>query len=81
MEPRLLVFPQYDPDAAGTHVAAVAAGEAAYLVGSRSSRLGDVTGGALPVLARLARRVPAYQLRYADADVAAEEVLRLWSTV
>ena len=81
LEPRLLVFPRYDAHAAGTHVAKVAAGEAAYLVGSRSSRLGDVTGGALPVLARLARRVPAYQLHYDDAERAAEEVLRLWSTV
>ena len=54
--------------------------EAAYLVGSRSARLGDVTGGPLPVLARLARRVPAYRLRYDDEAGAAEEVLRLWPT-
>ena len=39
-----------------------------------------MTGGALPVLARLARRVPAYRLRYDDAARAAEEVLRLWPT-
>ena len=81
LEPRLLVFPRYDANAAGTHVVRVAAAEAAYLVGGRSSRLADVTGGALPVLARLARRVPAYRLHYDDAERAAEEVLRLWSTV
>ena len=80
LETRLLVFVEHAPHATGTHVEVVPGGEAAYLVGSRSARLGDVTGGALPVLARLARRVPAYRLRYDDAARAAEEVLRLWPT-
>lgn len=80
LEPRLLVFAEHIPDATGTHLDVVSGGQAAYLVGSRSARLGDVTGGALPVLARLARRVPAYRLRYADVAGAAEEVLRLWPT-
>jgi hypothetical protein len=79
LETRLLVFVEHAP-ATGTHVEVVPGGEAAYLLGNRSARLGDVTGGALPVLARLARRVPAYRLRYDDAARAAEEVLRLWPT-
>lgn len=81
LETRLLVFAEHSPHAAGVHVELVPGGEAAYLLGSRSARLDDVTGGALPVLARLARRVPAYRLRYDDAARAAEEVLRLWPTL
>ena len=80
LETRLLVFVEHAPHASGLHVEVVPGGEAAYLLGSRSARLGDVTGGALPALARLARRVPAYRLRYDDAARAAEEVLRLWPT-
>jgi hypothetical protein len=80
LETRLLVFVEHAPHATGLHVEAVPGGEAAYLLGSRSARLGDVTGGALPALARVARRVPAYRLRYDDAARAAQEVLRLWPT-
>ena len=57
---------------------ALSGSQAAYLVGCRSTQLGDVTGGPLPALARLARRVPAYRLRYDDEAGAAAEVLRLW---
>ena len=80
LESRLLVFVEHDPHATGTSVEVVPGGEAAYLMGSRSAELDDVTGGALPVLARLARRVPAYRLQYDDAARGAEEVLRLWPT-
>jgi hypothetical protein len=80
LEPRLLVLPEYDAGARGVEVAAVPPGEAAYLVGLRSSRLGEVTGGPLPVLGRLARRVPAFRVRHDDHLLAAEEVLRLWPT-
>jgi hypothetical protein len=80
LETRLLVFLEHDPDAAVTHVEALSGSQAAYLVGCRSAQLGDVTGGPLPALARLARRVPAYRLRYEDAARAAREVLRLWPT-
>jgi hypothetical protein len=80
LETRLLVFVEHAPHATGLHVEVVPGGEAAYLLGSRSARLGDVAGGALPALARLARRVPAYRLRYDDAARAAQEVLRLWPT-
>ena len=80
LEARLLIFPEHNPDVAGTHVEALSGSEAAYLVGTRSAGLGDVTGGPLPTLARLARRVPAYRLRYDDDARAAEEVLRLWPT-
>ena len=66
LEARLLIFPEHTPDVAGTHVEALSGSEAAYLVGTRSAGLGDVTGGPLPALARLARRVPAYRLRYDD---------------
>jgi hypothetical protein len=79
-EARLLIFPEHTADVAGTHVQALSGSEAAYLVGARSAGLGDVTGGPLPALARLARRVPAYRLRYDDEAGAAEEVLRLWPT-
>ena len=58
----------------------VSPGEAAYLVGTQSSRLRDVAGGPLPALARLARRVTAYRLRYSDSAVASEKVLGLWPT-
>ena len=77
---RLLIFPEHTPDVVGMHVEALSGSEAAYLVGTRSAGLGDVTGGPLPVLARLARRVPAYRMRYDDDARAAEEVLRLWPT-
>jgi hypothetical protein len=80
LETRLLIFPEHDPQSAGTHVEALSGSEAAYLLGSRSAGLGDVTGGPLPILARLARRVPAYRLRYNDDALAAEEVRRLWPT-
>jgi len=79
LETRLLIFLEHAPDAAGTHVEALSGSQAAYLVGCRSTQLGDVTGGPLPALARLARRVPAYRLRYDDDEAgAAAEVLRLW---
>jgi hypothetical protein len=80
LEVRLLIFPEHTTDAAGTHVQVLSGSEAAYLVGARSAGLDDVTGGPLPALARLARRVPAYRLRYDDVARAAEEVLRLWPT-
>ncbi len=78
LDPRLLVFPTYDAEVAGAVVEEVTPGEAAYLVGTQSSRLRDVVGGPLPALARLARRVAAYRLRYSDSAEASEEVLRLW---
>ena len=78
LEARVLVFPQYDGDARSVTVREVPPAEAAYLVGAQSSRLRDVTGGPLPALARLARRVPAFQVIYPDAGRAAEEVLQLW---
>ena len=78
LDPRLLVFPTYDPEAPAAVVEEVSPGEAAYLVGTQSSRLRDVAGGPLPALARLARRVTAYRLRYSDSAVASEKVLGLW---
>ncbi len=80
LEPRLLVFPTYDREAPAAVVEEVSPGEAAYLVGTQSSRLRDVAGGPLPALARLARRVTAYRLRYSDSAVASEKVLGLWPT-
>ncbi len=76
--PDILVFPSYVADIDGTDVQVCQAGEAAYLVGAQSSRLDDVAGGALPALARLSRRVPAYHLRYSDSAFASDEVLQLW---
>ena len=78
LDPRLLVFPTYDGEAPAAMVEGVSPGEAAYLVGTQSSRLRDVEGGPLPALARLARRVTAYRLRYSDSAAASEEVLRRW---
>jgi hypothetical protein len=78
LEVRLLVRPSYDARAGGVHTTRLSEGEAAYLVGSGCARLDEVSGGALPALARLARRVPAYEVRYADHRRAAEEVTRLW---
>lgn len=78
LEVRLLVMPQYDAETAGVRTIRMSGGEAAHLLGSRCTRLAEVEGGPLPALARLARRVPAYHLRYADHRLAAEEVTRLW---
>jgi hypothetical protein len=80
LEPRLLVFPTYNPLVDGAQMEEVSPGEAAYLVGTQSSRLRDVVGGPLPALARLARRVRAYRLRYSDSADASEGVLALWPT-
>jgi hypothetical protein len=80
-EVRLLVAPFLDPEASDPRLRKLSGAEAAFAVGSRSTRLNEVHGGALPALARLARRVAAYEVRYADATVAAREVVRLWSTV
>ena len=63
----------------GTAVRPISAGEAAYAVGSRATRLSEVDGGPLPALARVGRRVRGFALSYADPDAAAREVLRLWA--
>lgn len=79
-EVRLVVVLQPDPDTRRADARRLSGGEAAYAVGSRSTALADTRGGALPALARLARRAPAWELRYADAELAAREVVRLWPT-
>ena len=76
-EVRLLVVLRPEPD--GGAVRALTGGQSAYAVGSRSTRLSEVDGGPLPVLARVARRVHGFELTHADPDVAAREVLRLWA--
>lgn len=74
--PRLLVFPTFTPGA-GCAVEPLSEADAAYLLGKESSRLGEVQGGALPALARLARRAPAYRLVHGDADLAVRAVRSL----
>lgn len=78
LEVRMLVFPRYDADVEGIDLQISTPGDAAYLVGSQSSRLREIWGGPLGALSRLARRAPAYHLHYSDADLAADEVLHLW---
>lgn len=76
--PSLLVFPTFRPGA-GLQVQRVAPSEAAFLLGRNSSRLALVRGGALPVLARLARRAPAFRIVHDDLNAAAEAVTDLWA--
>jgi hypothetical protein len=78
LELRLVVVPELERSADGVRTTRMPGSEAAYLIGSRCALLGEVSGGPLPALARLARRVPAYHVRYADHRLVAEEVLRLW---
>lgn len=61
--PALLLFPMRE---AGAPCGAerISEAEAAYLAGSESFRLSEVEAGPLAALARLARRTPAYRLRY-----------------
>ena len=52
--------------------------KAAFLLGSETFRLSEVSGGALPALARLVRRAPAFTLTYGrldDAVVAVRDLL------
>ena len=78
LEVRLLVVPHPDVDTKGVVTTRLPGGEAAHLVGSRCVRLDEVSGGPLHALARLARRVPAYHIQYADHRLVAPEVVRLW---
>ena len=78
LEVRLLVALHHDADSQGVRTTHLPGGEAAHLVGSRCVLLEQVEGGPLPALARLARRVPVYRVRYADERLAAEEVIGLW---
>jgi hypothetical protein len=78
-EVRLLVLARHDAGTTGCAVRTMSAGDVAYAVGSRAARLSEVAGGPLPALARLSRRVRGFELTYADPDVAAREVLRLWA--
>lgn len=53
-------------------------GEVAYAVGSRSPDLSEVDGGPLSTLARVARRVPGYEVAPGDPGAAARAVLGRW---
>lgn len=75
--PRLLVFPRYDRTARGCDVEMLPPGQAAFSLGEQSSRLRMVRGGPLPALARLARRAPAYRLRFGDGVEATSVVRQL----
>jgi len=77
--PQLLLFPHYT-EGADLRVEPLGEGEAAFRLGQNSSRLRAVRGGALPALARLARRAPAYRLTYGDVDAAVRTVHELWDT-
>ena len=79
-EAHLLVVPLVDSDATQPELRRLTGGEAAYVVGSQVTALAEVRGGGLAALARLARRVAAYEVRYADPADGAREVARLWST-
>lgn len=75
LEPRLLLFPTYRDDGDGA-LRPMAPGLAAYLLGKNSSRLAQVSGGALTCLTRVVRRVPAYEISYADTHTVAELLVR-----
>lgn len=78
LAPRVVVFSTYEAGA-GLRVERVEPAEAAYLLGGNTVRLGEVHGGGLPALARLARRAPAYRLIHGDIEAAADTVERLWA--
>jgi len=76
LQPRLLIFPEYSAGAR-LHVHRLSPGEAAFTLGSNSSRLRDVRGSALPALGRLAAQAPAYRILHSDVNAAAEQVREL----
>jgi hypothetical protein len=74
--PSLVVLPTHTPGTTA-RVSEVPLSEATYLVGANSTQLGDVTGGCLPALARVARRVRCVRLAYAEVGDAADLVAQL----
>ncbi len=69
LEVRVLVVPQYDAGAVGAHLSPFPSNEV--------SALAEAAGWPTPERDRLARRVVGRRLRFADADLAAAEVVRL----
>ncbi len=69
-EVRWLVVPTYDEGSAG-----VVATQLSY---TEVAAVGEDAGWAAAVRARLARRVTAHRLRYAEVDHAVEELDRVW---
>lgn len=63
--PNVLVFLTHGPRVP-TKVRRLGEAEAAYRLGANATQLPFVRGGAVPALARLARRAPAYELTFGD---------------
>ena len=76
ISPGLLVLPTYEPTAE-LRLERLPPARAAHLLSQNSSCLRSVRGGALPALARLVRRVPAYRLIHQGDAQATATVLEL----
>lgn len=77
--PVLGVFPTF-VEGSETRVEELSEAEAAYAFGSNASQLWAVDGGALPALARLARRCPSLRITYGDVQDAVRQVEKRWDT-
>lgn len=78
MLPVAVVFPTY-AEGAELFVERLTEAQTAYTLGSNASTLWAVQGGALPALARVARRCPAFRLIHSDVEAAADEVEDIWA--
>ena len=75
--PEIAVFPTWSATT-DVEVQELSASETAYLLGTSASHLESVRGGPLPALARLARRVPGYRIRFDDPWEAVAVLEDLW---